>query len=468
MRLKIILIIAFIFIFFILLLIYFQYIGIAAPIKANLVIDVKKTRGPVADRWKALAQGGEEMGVRMLANVIPQVAALYPRYIRLDHIYDYYEVVSRNNAGNLKFNWLKLDDTVCDIFRTGAKPFFSLGYMPSVMSEDGSLVSKPKNWEEWSFLVQKTIERYSGTNTRLCGQITGFWLTDIYYEVWNEPDLETFGKWSHRGGEKDYRTLYFYSSLGAQKASNVNKFLLGGPATTSLYRNWITQLLDFVKQNDLRIDFLSWHHYSKATQNFDSQIQQLNSWLAVPQYNAYRFLPKVISEWGYDSEPNPIAETNIGAAHTIASIRNFFRENIELAFLFEVKDGPSPRWGILSYQGEEKPRYQALKFLNQLQGSELFVDGEGTFVKAMASASPNKVNLVLVNYDQDDKNSEAVPLTFYNLEPGQYSMNTVYVDGKTITVKNISIPSGGNLHRTIILPANMVVAVELTRESSQD
>src|SRR3989344_4188175 len=444
MRLKTtIIIILFIAILFsVFLVVYFQYLSVAAPIKANIIIDSKKTRGPVPDRWKALAQGGEEIGVRMLANVIPQVAALYPRYIRIDHIYDYYEVVSRNNTGNLKFNWLKLDDTVCDIFRTGAKPFFSLGYMPSVMSEDGSLVSKSKSWEEWSFLVQKTIERYSGTNTRLCGQITGFWLTDIYYEVWNEPDLETFGKWSHRGGEKDYRTLYFYSSLGAQKATNVNKFLLGGPATTSLYRNWITQLLDFVKQNSLRLDFLSWHHYSKETQNFDSQIQQLNSWLASPQYSPYRLLPKVISEWGYDSEPNPIAETNIGAAHTVASIRNFFRENIELAFLFEIKDGPSPRWGILSYEGEGKPRYTALKFLNQLQGNELFVDGEGTFIKALASSLNNKINIILVNYDQNNKNTESVPISFYNLEPGIYTMNTVYLDGRIIPVKNISIPGG--------------------------
>ena len=466
MRLKTtIIIILFIAILFsVFLVVYFQYLSVAAPIKANIIIDSKKTRGPVPDRWKALAQGGEEIGVRMLANVIPQVAALYPRYIRIDHIYDYYDVVNRDGTGNLKFNWQKLDDTVCDIFRTGAKPFFSLGYMPSVMSEDGSLVSKAKSWEEWSYLVQKTIERYSGTNTRMCGQITGFWLTDIYYEVWNEPDLETFGKWSHRGGNKDYKTLYFYSSLGAQKATNVNRFLLGGPATTSLYKNWITTLLDFIKQNNLRIDFLSWQHYSKDTQNFDSQIPQLNSWLAAPQYNAYRLLPKVISEWGYDSEPNPIAETNIGAAHTIASIRNFFRENIELAFLFEVKDGPSPSWGILSYEGEEKPRYKALKFLNQLQGNELFVDGEGTFVKAIASTSQNRVNLVLVNYDQSDKNSEAVPITFYNLEPGLYTMNTVYVDGKTITVSHISIPLGGNLQRNIIMAPNMVVAVELSKE----
>ena len=446
------------------LLLYTQYLSVAAPVKANIVVDVKKTRGPVPDRWKALAQGGEEIGVRMFANVIPQVAALYPRYIRIDHIYDYYNVVNRDNRANLQLNWQKLDDTVCDIFHAGAKPFFSLGYMPSDLSEDGSLVSKPKSWDDWTLLVQKTIERYSGVNTRLCGQITGFWLTDIYYEVWNEPDLETFGKWGLYGGNRDYKTMYFYSSLGAQKATNVNRFLLGGPATTSLYRNWVTQLLDFIKENNLRIDFISWHHYSKNTQNFDSQNQQLNSWLASPDYEAYSLLPKVISEWGYDSDPNPIADTNIGAAHTIASIRNFFRENIELAFLFEVKDGPTPRWGILSYEGREKPRYQALKFLNQLRGSELFVEGEGTFVKALASRSENVVNVILVNYDQNDRNTELVPITFYNLEPGSYAMNTIYVDGKTISVRNISIPAGGTLQRSITMPKNMVVAVELIKE----
>ncbi|OGK14988.1 hypothetical protein A2774_01065 [Candidatus Roizmanbacteria bacterium RIFCSPHIGHO2_01_FULL_39_12c] len=446
------------------LLLYTQYLSVAAPIKASLVIDVKKISGPIPGRWKALAQGGEEKDKRMLADVVPQISALYPRYIRIDHIYDYYDVVRRDSFDKLQFNWQKLDDTVCDIFHTGAKPFFSLGYMPSALSEDGSAVSEPKSWEEWSILVQKTVERYSGTDTRLCGQIADFWLTDIYYEVWNEPDLETFGSWRHSYGKKDYKTLYFYSALGAQKATRVNRFFLGGPATTSLYRNWITSLLDYVESSKLRLDFISWHHYSQATDDFDSQIHQLNTWLSAPEYEKYRSLPKIISEWGYDSDPNPIAETEVGAAHSIASIRNFFRENIELAFFFEIKDGPVPRWGILSYDGKEKPRYRALRFLNQLQGNEIFVEGEGTFVKTIVSATEGKVNAVLVNYDKKGVNTENVPIKFINLDPGSYAMNTIYIDGKTISVKNINIPQGGSLERSVIMPPNSVVAVELIKE----
>ncbi len=58
--------------------------------------------------------------------LFPQIAGLYPRYIRLDHIYDFYDVINRDTNGNLIFNFEKLDQTVCDIYNTGAKTIFSL------------------------------------------------------------------------------------------------------------------------------------------------------------------------------------------------------------------------------------------------------------------------------------------------------------------------------------------------------
>ncbi|MBI4009274.1 hypothetical protein HY357_03505 [Candidatus Roizmanbacteria bacterium] len=444
-------------------LLYYQYLSFAAPTKANILVDIKKTIGPVPDRWKALAQGGEEKGVRMLANVIPQIAALLPKYIRIDHIYDFYNVVNRDTTGNLTFDWQQLDETVCDIYRTGAKPFFVLGYMPPVLSKDGTLVSLPTNWNEWSLTVQKTIERYSGQGTRLCGQIAGAWLNDIYYEVWNEPDLESFGKWSLYPGDKSYQTLYFYTSLGALQAKNVNRFSLGGPASSSLYKNWVTVFLDFVTKTNVKFDFFSWHHYSQNISGFSQQIADLNTWLSEQRYAQFRLLPRIISEWGYDSNPNPIADTNIGAAHTLASIRNFFEQNIDAAFLFEIKDGPAPRWGILSYQGEEKPRYKALRMLNQLEGQEVFIEGEGTYVTALSSISQEKVTLVLVNYDPKNLNNELVPVRIINLSPGTYTMTTAYLDGKTSVVSKVPIP-GTELQKSLIMPPNIAVAIELKKE----
>ena len=445
----------------------FQYFSRAAAIKANIVVDVTKTSGPFPDRWKALAQGGEESGVRMLENVVSQVSGLYPKYIRLDHIYDFYEVVSRDSSNNLSFNFSKLDKTVCDIYNTGAKPFFSLGYMPPTMSDDGSLIGKQKNWNEWTFLVQKTIEHYSSRETILpCGALENFWKTDIYYEVWNEPDLETFGKWRYSGG-KSYSDLYFYSVKGAQQAQNTLPFKIGGPVTTALYKNWIQKFLDFVAANNLRIDFLSWHHYSKRTNDFTDDIIKLNKWLGESsKYDRYENLPKIISEWSYDSEKNPIANTEVGAAHTVASLRNLLNARLELAFLFEIKDGPTLSWGILNYDGSPKPRYQALKLLNALEGNQLIVDGEGSNVSAIASENEEKTVLILTNYDQSGRNYEAVPVVFKNLVGTSYNLTKKYLDGRSETMLNLR-PINGEIRleaeKAIIMQANTIVGLELIK-----
>lgn len=456
-------ILAFPFVFF-----TFQYLPKAGAIKANIIVDVNKISGPFPDRWKALAQGGEESGVRMLENIIPQVSELYPKMIRIDHIYDFYNVVSRDNFGNLKFDFSKLDETVCDIYHAGAKPFFSLGYMPATMSDDGSLIGKPKNWNEWSLLVQKTIERYSGKKTILpCGNLYDFWKTDLYYEVWNEPDLETFGKW-HYTGKKNYSDLYFYSVKGAEKAKDVFPFKIGGPATTALYKNWIQKFLDFVSYNNLRIDFISWHHYSKKTDDYTNDIINLNKWLSEKSYyQPYRNLPRVISEWGYDSEKNPIADTDVGAAHTLSSIRNFINANIEMAFLFEIKDGPNgSSWGILDYNGGKKPRWYALQLLNKLEGNQLIVDGEGSFVTALASKNEDKIVLILTNYDQKGVNFEAVPVLFKNLLPGKYKLTKTDLKGRKTIDLNLE-PINGELslkkEKAILMPANSVIVLELEK-----
>ncbi len=444
----------------------FQYLSRAAYVKANIVVDAARTSGPFPDRWKALAQGGEEAGVQMLQPVVPQIAELYPRYIRLDHIYDFYDVVTRDSSGRLSFDFSKLDMTVCDIYHTGAKPFFSLGYMPPTMSSDESLIGMPKNWGEWSLLVQKTVERYSGRDTVLpCGAMYDFWKSDLYYEVWNEPDLESFGKWRYQAGGKSYSDLYFYSVKGANAATNVFPFKTGGPVTTALYKNWIQKFLDYVIANNLRLDFISWHHYSKKTDDYTRDVINLNKWLGEsPRYDKFENLPKIISEWGYDSEKNPIADTNVGAAHTLASIRNFINANIEAAFLFEIKDGPIPSWGILDYSGAKRPRWYALQMLNTLEGNQIFVSGEGTYITALAAKSDTKTTLILTNYDGAGRNTEAVPVTFKGLETGRYNLTKTYLDGRKESMLNLT-PIGGEIklngEKSIVMPPNTIVSLEL-------
>ena len=164
---------------------------------------------------------------------------------------------------------------------------------------------------------------------------------------------------------------------------------------------------------------------------------------------------------------NQIADTEVGAAHTVASLRNLISSKLEQSFLFEIKDGPTLSWGILTYQGEEKPRYKALKLLNDLEGSQLMVDGEGSNVSAIGSINKDdKIVLILTNYDGSGRNYEAVPVLFKNLDGAKYNLIKKELDGRSNTSLNIQ-PVNGEIRldkeKSIIMPANTIVALELIK-----
>jgi len=232
--------------------------------------------------------------------------------------------------------------------------------------------------------------------------------------------------------------------------------------TTAAYKNWFRVFADYVLENKLRIDFISWHHYSKNPDDFYQDLENLNDWFSDPKYERFRFLPKIISEWGYDSNPNPVANTDIGAAHTVAAIRNLIEQKVELAYTFEIKDGVNPSWGILNHDGKKKPRYFALQLLNLLDRARVEVTGEGTFVRAIASQSYNKIVIILVNYDQNNQNVELVPVKIDNLTPGGYEIRETYLNDPP---KNEYVTlNKPYLQKNILMPANSIVAIELIKQ----
>jgi len=295
-----------------------EFFGQASGEEANIHVYTKNVIGNYNRPWRNLAQGGEDNNWR-LTPLIPQVKALNPEYIRIDHIYDFYEIV-QGTSGNLSFNFSKLDLIIDDILATGAKPYIALSYMPPQLS-DGDIIGAPQNYNDWQIVVQKTIEHISGTRG----------IVDVYYEVWNEPDL--FGNWKYYGN-KNYLNLYLYSSRGAQNAQGVKPFKLGGPATTAFYTSWIDALAKFAVKNNLKLDFISWHRYSDDVDQYRNDFIQIEKLLE--KYPRLESTTEFhITEWGLDSENNPGYDTNFSAAHTVATSIEMVG-TIDKAFSFEI------------------------------------------------------------------------------------------------------------------------------------
>ncbi len=406
-----------------------KYLGKASGVPANIVVDTQAILGPLPRPWRNLAQGGEELSSPMIDDVTGEIKQLRTEYVRLDHLYDGYNIVGRGSDGRLTYDWSKLDSVVSDILKAGAKPFMALSYMPAVISK-GDIVDLPKDYGEWEQVVKATIEHYSGRN--------GMNIANVYYEVWNEPDL--FGKWKTYT-DKNYLTLYLYAAKGAARANNVNGFKLGGPATTALYKNWVDSFLNFAVENKLKLDFYSWHRYNTELDQYEDDWKQINNWLDAHPEKAG--LELIVSEWGHNSENDKGYDGSFGAIHTLA-VSRVMMGRINRGFVFEIKDGPGNeqywgRWGLLTHEKwgspVKKPRFRALELLNSLGENRISVTGEGSWVKAIGTENEGKIKTLLVNYDQKGRHEEAVPVRFENLPSGDFTYKRTDFLGGSKTTK---------------------------------
>jgi xylan 1,4-beta-xylosidase len=421
---------------------------------ANISVDASLPQTPINSQlWQNFAQGGEEPK-DMLSSVISEISALSPQLIRVDHIYDYYNVYQSDGV----YDFSRLDQVVKTILKTGAKPMLSLSYIPSSLSIDGQIISPPNNWLAWQNLVKATVEHYSGRN--------GLNINNVYYEVYNEPDL--FGGW-HYAKDPNYLTLYYHSSVGAQKAQSVNDFKIGGPAITGFYPNWIKALFEYASKNKLRVDFVSWHRYSENLSDYDNDFESLNQILT--NYPDYFSVERMISEFGPESEYSSWYSNQIGAAHGIA-VSTHLLGKVHRVFAFELKDGPeksgvenSHQWGMITHETngkKTKPRYQAYILLNKLTGNRLPLEGEGSWVSGIATSDNGLVKILLVNFDPNGKHTELVPVRVNNLASGSYQIDLDYLF--TPDSKINRTVSDGKFFERISLSANDAVLITFTKK----
>jgi hypothetical protein len=295
--------------------------------------------------------------------------------------------------------------------------------MPPAISKS-DIIDLPQDWGQWEICVQRLVEHVSGKS--------GLNIANIYYEVWNEPDL--FGRFK-MSGAKSYSELYLHSARGAVRAQNINVFKIGGPATTGLYKNWFEGLIKFTRANGLRLDFLSWHRYSKDLAVYEADYLNAIKWRE--NFPAAADVELIISELGPNSENDPVYDKFFGAMHTLATSA-LLESRVNRGFYFEIKDGPGNekywgRWGLYTHEKfgepEAKPRVAAIQFLNRVSGEKVGLAGQGSWVKAFAKKAGGVVRTLVVNYDPAGKHSEAVPITFINLPAGGFILRRIDFSG---------------------------------------
>lgn len=425
---------------------------------AAIVVDASQPQKPLVRMWDGVAQGFEKLPDQdfRLSSVTGVLKGTGVKYVRIDHVFDGFNVVSRD-GGSLKYDWSKLDAIVGDILNAGATPYISISYMPPAISKS-DILDEPNDWSEWASVTAALVGHYSRDYRG--------GLPNVIYEVWNEPDL--FGGWK-MNGSKSYTQMYSVAARAANGVKNVKPFKIGGPATTGFYPAWVNGFYDKLDES-VRIDFFSWHRYSA---NVDDFVKDAENAKKMMETRIARVQDLYISEWGVNPERGSAYDGLWAGAHFLAVNAALSDTNIDLTLAFEVMDGaPGDKqfhggWGMLTNPKygavAKKPRFKAWEMLSKLQGQKLPEIGEGTYVTAVsAKDGSGAVRVLAVNYDKAGKHSEVFPLTVIGLAEGNYTIREEYLTGRVLSTEALVV--GGNIRREISLPASEAVLLTIVKK----
>ena len=356
-------------------------------------------------------------------------------------------IYSENN-GLPAYSWTR-SDSLYDIFVRKLKvlPFVELAWIPEDMQTTGYSICPgpycpPKDYTKWKNFIYECVnhwkQRYGASE-----------IEKWRFETWNEA--EWFGFYGNPGPpslEENYK-IQANSTWGALLAdSNIT---IGGPATSSYdYEvNKSGAYLDYCGQNNVRVDFLSYHAYHDFPKTVEGHFWALNT---MATYNEkYPKLHLVESSnteygvtWQFNLDPEP-AETEYGAtfvADIMSQIaRRCHAESKPFPFMYsywvisDVFDEGTYRFeypfigcmGYISRQNIHKPAYNTFKMLNKL--GTVFAPittnpASGTVNGLAAKDTMGGVQLLVYNADYSGNTSnDEVKITINGIKTSSGKVN---------------------------------------------
>ena len=343
------------------------------------------------------------------------------RYLRFHGLFHDDMFVYREQDGQPVYNFQYVDELFDKLLEIGVRPFVEFGFCPGDLATTRETVfwwkghgSPPKDYDRWTELIRRTVEHWIGR----------YGLDEVrewYFEVWNEANLWPF----FQGTRSQYFQLY---EVTARTLKEIDSALrVGGPGTsnfvpdarfdgetedTACYETvlraedldaldwrpvWIESFLEFCRQRDLPVDFVSCHPYPtdwaldehgqgrKSTRGVDATPQDMGPVAGDHQRRVPIRRRKSISRNGIRAHRAEISLTisckprpsSCGPISRRWARRTRFRTGRSRTFSRKEAQGDTifhGGFGLINLQGIVKPSFHAYRFLAAL-GDELLHRG---------------------------------------------------------------------------------------------
>ncbi|GAM28731.1 hypothetical protein SAMD00019534_119070, partial [Acytostelium subglobosum LB1] len=337
--------------------------------------------------------------------------------------------------GQVQYSFYNVDQVYDFLLSIGVEPLVELSFMPTPMSSGTQTIfhykaniTPPKDYKLWSDMIvaflEHLIDRYSF-------DVVKSW----YFEVWNEPNC---GFWT--GNQTEYFTMLQVTSDAVKSVSQ--ELMVGGPATCQ--SQWLQETLDFVKDNNVALDFVSTHEYPTDIEPLQRGImrQVLNQ----SRNTVGQSMPLFYTEYNDGLLPQVNLHDNTYAAtfaiFNVIDVYGFVDIFSWWTFsdIFEEQGQQSvpfnEGFGLQTIYNIPKPSFKAFELLHETGQQRALVTGDvdhptvGLLVTTDDEQQHDEISIIVYNYNIPNGTIESasVLITLENLPTNRYDATLRRID----------------------------------------
>lgn len=187
------------------------------------------------------------------------------------------------------YDFTMTDRYIKNIVETGSKVFYRLGSSIEHWAKKyGTVV--PRSFQKWAEISEHIIRHYNE------GWANGFYCNIEYWEIWNEPDLDTEDASDKRtwGGTKA-QFFDLYETTAKHLKNKFPNLKIGGPAL-AWKEDWADEFLGEMKKRNVQLDFFSWHIYCTEPNQLTEKAIRIKNMLL--KYG-FTETESILNEWNY-------------------------------------------------------------------------------------------------------------------------------------------------------------------------
>jgi xylan 1,4-beta-xylosidase len=373
-------------------------------------------------------------------------AAFGTEFIRYHGVlHDTNLVYFEDDLANAYYRFDGVDRCYDPLVSMGMRPFVELSFMPEALARANTHIfhwqgctAPPRDLTRWGNLV--------GAFTRHC--VDRYGLAEVrrwYFEVWNEPNISF---WS--GTQQEYWDLYDAAATAIKSVDAALK--VGGPASAGA--EWVREMLDHCTEQDVPIDFVSYHGYPTdegyVVGGEPMRFKGPGFWQEAASRN-HRLVresarPDVeihVTEWNSSPSCRDLThDSPFGAAYVyqgIAEVAGYLDtfSYWTVSDIFQESGYPFSEFhggfGLLTVHGVRKPTWHAFSLLHRLgvERLEAAVTDAPAGAGAMATRTETGVQAVCWHFVQPPAEAEAAPVTLtVPLPDGDYTVCEYLIDAE--------------------------------------